>query len=170
MDMAGSFHLFLIIVLIGLASVAFAYEPIDNIEEESWDEIENEDYIEKRYMSNNQIRNKFIIQNNRLAHITKTLDRLETSDSNDVAATQKRIDAAEVDVKDIQTNKLDIEATLKKSCGYLDSLMDSSSVDCCINGFTVFCLTRSAMQAWDADFDTTSGQCTACPDGLESDR
>merc|ERR1711983_701202 len=101
MDVASSFPLFLMVVLIGLSSIAFANESMDDIEEDSWDEIGSEDYIEKRYMSNNQIRNKFIIQNNRLAHITKTLDRLENSDSTDVGATQKRIDAAEVDVKDI---------------------------------------------------------------------
>jgi hypothetical protein len=145
----------------------------DIIEDEYWNEMEMEPDIEKRYMSVSQIRNKFIAQSNTIAKLGKRLEQFEVGrSSSDITDTQNRIDAAKSDIDDLFVNKDSISVTLEKSCGYLDDLMEDESpvVDCCINEFTVYCLTRTAMQAWDANFDITRGVCSACPDGLESSR
>ena len=163
-------QIFMLTTFINLASVSFVIASNDIDERESWDGIDDSDNIEKRYMTSNQIRNKFISQSNRIAELGKKLDKLENSGSTDLSATKDRIDDASDDVQDLFDNKVDIEATLKKSCGYLDDLMDDQSpiVDCCINGFTVYCLTRAAILQFDSTFDTTKGDCTTCPDGLAS--
>ena len=121
-------------------------------------------------MSSYQIRKKFISQSNRIAELSKKLEAIDNSDSSDLAATQDRIDAASSDITDLFANKVEIRSTLKKSCGYLDDLMEDESPpnDCCINDFTVYCLSRSTMLLIDPNFDTTRGNCSACPDGLES--
>lgn len=169
----ASLHLFFVVALVNFLSVSSLDVPEDIIEEDSGDEMEIEEDIELRYMSNSQIRNKFIAQNNLITKYGKKLEQFEVGRaSSDITDTENRIVAASADIADLFTNKVNIEATLTKSCGYLDDLMEDQSpvVDCCINGFTVYCLTRTAMQAWDANFDTTRGQCSACPDGLESSR
>ena len=134
--------------------------------------IENNGNIDKRYMSSYQIRKKFISQSDRIAELTKKLDAIDNSDSSDLAATQVRIDAVSSDITDLFANKVEIQSTLKKSCGYLDDLMEDESpiVDCCINDFIVYCFRRSIMLAIDPNFDTRRGNCSACPDGLESSR
>ena len=156
-------HLLLLVTIIGAA--LFADVPKDRtIQQEP---IEN---IEKRYMSSNQIRKKFISQSNRIAELGRKLEAVDNSDSSDLAATQVRIDSVSSDITDLFANTVDIKSTMEKSCGYLDDLMEDETpiADCCINDFTVYCITRTTMLTLDPSFDTTKGSCSTCPDGLES--
>ena len=161
-------YLIFLVTIIGVAPSADI--PKDKLIQQS--PIENNGNIDKRYMSSYQIRKKFISQSNRIAELGKKLEAIDNSDSSDLAATQDRIDAASSDITDLFANKVEIRSTLKKSCGYLDDLMEDESPpnDCCINDFTVYCLLRSTMLTIDPNFDTTRGNCSACPDGLESSR
>ena len=156
-------HLLLLVTIIGAA--LFADVPKDRtIQQEP---IEN---IEKRYMSSNQIRKKFISQSNKIAELGRKLEAIDNSDSSDLAATQVRIDSVSSDITDLFANTVEIKSTMEKSCGYLDDLMEDETpiADCCINDFTVYCITRTTMLTLDPSFDTTKGSCSTCPDGLES--
>ena len=156
-------HLLLLVTIIGAA--LFADVPKDRTMQQ--EPIEN---IEKRYMSSNQIRKKFISQSNRIAELGRKLEAIDNSDSSDLAATQVRIDSVSSDITDLFANTVDIKSTMEKSCGYLDDLMEDETpiADCCINDFTVYCITRTTMLTLDPSFDTTKGKCSTCPDGLES--
>ena len=156
-------HLLLLVTIIGAA--LFADVPKDRTIQQ--ERIEN---IEKRYMSSNQIRKKFISQSNKIAELGRKLEAIDNSDSSDLAATQVRIDSVSSDITDLFANTVDIKSTMEKSCGYLDDLMEDETpiADCCINDFTVYCITRTTMLTLDPSFDTTKGSCSTCPDGLES--
>ena len=117
------------------------------------DEDGNEVLVEERYLTNNQIRNKFIRGWNR--------DK----------AMADRLTAAEESIATLQENQEAIKVSMAVKCSKIDALLDTgvtaTAQDCCITDFFVLCLKRTIASTFD-DFaiGDSSGLCQACPSGL----
>ena len=126
--------------------------------------------MEKRsYLSQQQIRNNFILQWNKLKPL---LDRLD--DAEDIAGKVKKlsdqVDQLETDIITLQDHEESITNSFETKCETLDTLLDPD-YDCCLSDdkFTLECVSRTfwvAAQAFDLflDFTADKGVCSICPD------
>ena len=142
---------------------------VKSVDEMVSDELEEGKYKEERklpYLTNNQMRNKFIRQYNQIVVLQNRLQAIEdTNVSLDSLKTD--VSTAESTISGIQSNEKDIDESLDNNCKQLDYVLDSDSVDCCKTDYVVICLERSSMILFDSSFDTTKGNCPTCPDGVE---
>ena len=115
-----------------------------------------------KYMSRNQIRNEFIRHYNQIEAMRKTLDSLTSGP--DYTSFNSRMSTLKTDLATVSTNDETIGDTLQTTCGSLDTLLDSSTVDCCYTDYTVFCVPRSDLTDKDPSYDVTAGTCGVCPD------
>ena len=109
----------------------------------------NEVLVEARYLTNNQIKNKFIRGWNR----DKAMD--------------ERLTAAEESIATLQENQEAIQVSLKVKCGKLDLLLDTgvtaTAQDCCMTDFFVICLARTIVESAGYNFGDSPGNCLVCP-------
>ena len=127
--------------------------------------------MEKRqkYLTQNQIRNNFILQWNKLKPL---LDRL--GEAEDIAGTVKnlsdQVDQIETDIITLQNHEESITNSFETKCGALDTLLDPD-YDCCLSDdkFTLECVSRSFWTSVQPiglflGFTATKGDCSICPE------
>ena len=126
--------------------------------------------MEKRsYLSQQQIRNNFILQWNKLKPL---LDRLD--DAEDIAGKVKnlsdQVDQLETDIITLQDHEESITNSFEEKCETLDTLLDPD-YDCCLSDdkFTLECVSRTVWlnaQTFGLflDFTANKGVCSICPD------
>ena len=111
-------------------------------------------------LSQTQIRNKFIVQWNKLQSLWDRLDAAE-----DIAGTAQKlsdqVDALESDILTLQSHEDDVAESFEQKCKHLDTLLDPD-YDCCLSDdkFQLYCVQRvlTNLQGW----DTSVGVCNAC--------
>ena len=124
---------------------------------------------ERSYLSQQQIRNNFILQWNKLKPL---LDRLD--DAEDIAGKVKnlsdQVDQLETDIITLQDHEESVINSFEEKCETLDTLLDPD-YDCCLSDdkFTLECVSRSIwVPAQDfglfLDFTADKGVCSICPD------
>ena len=123
----------------------------------------------QKYLTQQQIRNKFILQWNKLRPVLDRLDELE-----DIAGTVQnlsdQVDQLETDIITLQDHEESIANSFEEKCETLDTLLDPD-YDCCLSDdkFTLECVPRTfwvPAQAFGLflDFTEDKGVCSICPD------
>ena len=122
----------------------------------------------QKYLTQQQIRNNFILQWNKLRPVLDRLDELE-----DIAGTVQnlsdQVDQLETDITTLQDHEDSITKSFESKCETLDTLLDPD-YDCCLSDdkFTLECVSRSFWQFAQTsgnflDFTAEDGVCRICP-------
>ena len=123
---------------------------------------------ERSYLSQQQIRNNFILQWNKLKPL---LDRLD--DAEDIAGKVKKlsdqVDQLETDIITLQDHEESITNSFETKCETLDTLLDPD-YDCCLSDdkFTLECVGRAFWVSVQPlglflGFTADKGVCSICP-------
>ena len=123
---------------------------------------------ERSYISQQQIRNNFILQWNKLKPL---LDRLD--DAEDIAGTVKnlsdQVDQLETDIITLQDHEESVTNSFQTKCETLDTLLDPD-YDCCLSDdkFTLECVSRIFWVSVQPlglflGFTADKGVCSICP-------
>ena len=133
-----SFCTFLLLTYIAHGSLADKVVAKVNEHENGWNEAVKDETIEERgYITNKQIQNKFIRQNN-------------------------RITAAEAEIETLKANQASIGDSLLIKCQQLDKLLHPDN-HCCKTDFTVLCVSNYLATNLFPFSDLTQGACPECP-------
>ena len=122
----------------------------------------------QKYLSQQQIRNNFILQWNKLRPVLDRLDELE-----DIAGTVQnlsdQVDQLETDITTLQDHEESVKNAFETKCETLDTLLDPD-YDCCLSDdkFTLECVSRLFWQSVQPiglfpDFTADDGVCSICP-------
>ena len=121
---------------------------------------------EERWLNNNQIRNKFTRQYNKIKALFDRVAALESNTGGtDINALTSLIEAAEADIVLLKTNQATIGDSLLVKCQKLDELLDPDT-HCCKTGYTVLCVNAFLATTVFPFSDLTKGACPECPTGL----
>ena len=123
---------------------------------------------QRSYLSQQQIRNNFVLQWNKLKPL---LDRLD--DAEDIAGTVKnlsdQVDQLETDIITLQDHEESITNSFETKCETLDILLDPD-YDCCLSDdkFTLECVSRTFWVSVQPlglflGFTADKGVCSSCP-------
>ena len=129
----------------------------------------NKVLVEKRYLTNNQIKNKFTKAWNRDVAMDARIMAAEAEIAT-FEAMLSRLETAESEITTLKANQEQIQVSMKVKCSKLDGLLDtgddSTTQDCCQSDYYVLCLGRSSANLFAAFVKDPAGTCEACPESL----